>query len=78
MDVVSATVLGAEDGAAAAAAALDEQQVNRVLLDMVRVGESHGIRFPRCASCSLSIAERFDHVCCAGRACKGTLKLSGL
>lgn len=29
---------------------VDESQVNRILLELVRIGESHGIRFPRCAS----------------------------
>lgn len=28
---------------------VDNAQVNRLLLEIVRVGEVHGIRFPRCA-----------------------------
>jgi hypothetical protein len=42
-----------DDGAGRAAtisAAVDESQVNRLVLDMVRIGESHGIRFPRCTT----------------------------
>lgn len=30
---------------------LDNDQVNRLLLEIVRVGETHGIRFPRYGSC---------------------------
>jgi aarF domain-containing kinase len=35
--------------AASVSGAVDESQINRLLLDVVRIGEAHGVRFPRCA-----------------------------
>jgi aarF domain-containing kinase len=36
-------------GTISADVTVDSSQVNRLLLELVRVGETHGIRFPRCA-----------------------------
>jgi hypothetical protein len=41
---------------AAVNVSVDESQVNRLLLKMVRVGESHGIRFPRCVCVHMHVA----------------------
>jgi aarF domain-containing kinase len=40
-------ILAAGAGGAAASVAADDAAVNRVLLDLVRVGEDNGVRFPR-------------------------------
>lgn len=50
MDSLSSRVdvVTSEDRRSAAVnVSVDDSQVNRLLLEMVRVGESHGIRFPR-------------------------------
>jgi len=40
-------VVSVEDGAAAATIAADNEAVNRLLIDIIRVGEENGVKFPR-------------------------------
>lgn len=49
VDVVAAADLSS----VSANVTLDNDQVNRLLLDLVRVGETHGVRFPRCVPLAL-------------------------
>ncbi|KAG0568306.1 hypothetical protein M758_6G009200 [Ceratodon purpureus] len=46
-NVVISTTGGAQSATIAASLAMDEQQVNNLLLDVVRVSEDYGLKFPR-------------------------------
>ena len=54
------TTVGAAPSSAAATLAIDEADVNRVLLDLVRVGDAHGVKFPRAFGLLLKQVLYFD------------------
>lgn len=47
-NIDSEVIISGRNQTLSANVVVDDAQINRLLLEVVRVGEVHGIRFPRC------------------------------